>query len=444
MKKFTLALTFIAVSLGMKAQEVKQNYTLSEAIQYGLQNNRELKNAKNDVIQADHKIWETTAIGLPQISAEGQFVDNVKLQTILFPSPTKENPDNKTAVQFGSRYNLNGVIKVNQLLFSGEYLVGLQASKTYKTITEQHVQKTEIEMKANIANAFYTVIAIQNLHQVTLKIEKNVSGLLSRNQKIFAQGMIEKTDVQQLQYTLLNIKNAVKNAERQIELATIFLKLEMGMSVEEQIQVSANEKALITAASQLVLSKDKFILENNISYQMALNNVHAQELLKKQQMSAYLPQVSAFAQHQQQGLQDDFGDLFSEKYFGSTMWGVGVSVPIFSSGSRIAKVQQAKIEVEKANVDFIQAQEGLKSKDQQTKIELLNALETYQAKKDGVKLAESIMNNIYKKQQEGLASMIDFSQTQNQYLSAQQESIQAMMEVFKAKVEVQKLNNTIK
>ncbi len=47
------------------------------------QNNTNLENAQLDVDIADKKVWETTAIGLPQISATGSYYNNLSLATQL-------------------------------------------------------------------------------------------------------------------------------------------------------------------------------------------------------------------------------------------------------------------------------------------------------------------------------------------------------------------------
>ena len=77
MKKIILLFFALTTCFGIHAQEKSMSLSLDEAIKYALENSYNTKVARNDIKSAKEKVWETTAIGLPQINGK---VDYQKLQ----------------------------------------------------------------------------------------------------------------------------------------------------------------------------------------------------------------------------------------------------------------------------------------------------------------------------------------------------------------------------
>jgi len=63
---------------------VPMKLTLEQAVKYALENNANVKNAKIDLESAEKKIWETTAMGLPQVSATANYTNIFKVPQVSF------------------------------------------------------------------------------------------------------------------------------------------------------------------------------------------------------------------------------------------------------------------------------------------------------------------------------------------------------------------------
>ena len=85
MKRLTILLLIFSVFNGF-SQEKELSFTLEEAIQYALENNRAVQNAQRDIEAAEKQKWETTTIGLPQISAKIDYQNFLKQQVSLIPA----------------------------------------------------------------------------------------------------------------------------------------------------------------------------------------------------------------------------------------------------------------------------------------------------------------------------------------------------------------------
>ena len=154
----------------------QESYSLKQAKDYAIQNNTDIKNSLLDVEIAQQKIKETTATGLPKIAGSVAFQNFLDIPTSLIPA-SSFNPaapsDLLIPVKFGTDFNLNGTLQVSQLIFSGNYLVGLQASRTYKDISIQMVEKSELDIKVAVSEAYFTVVVLQaNLEAIDSSLIK--------------------------------------------------------------------------------------------------------------------------------------------------------------------------------------------------------------------------------------------------------------------------------
>jgi len=81
-----------------------------------------------DIKKAYKDQWSTIATGLPQISASADYQNFLELPTSLIPAQFFGGNEGEFAeVQFGTQQTMNAGVLVQQLLFDGSYIVGLEA-----------------------------------------------------------------------------------------------------------------------------------------------------------------------------------------------------------------------------------------------------------------------------------------------------------------------------
>jgi outer membrane protein TolC len=186
-------------------------------------------------------------------------------------------------------------------------------------------------------------------------------------------------------------------------------------------------------------------IEENIDYQIAENLTEQRELELKLEKSRALPTLSAFINYGTAAYDDDFGFLQSDqRWFQSSVLGVNLSIPIFSSLQRSAKTQQAKIELEKAETQFTQAKEQIRLELKRARSNYEFAIESYQTAKKNLELAQRIADKNEIEFGEGLATSFELRQAQTQLYTAQQEYLQAMLDIITAKTELENVLNTPK
>ena len=126
MKKLLLAL-FISNLCYSQSGIVSLN--IEDAVKYGIENNRNLKNAEREIQMAYQERWKTIAIGLPNVSLDLNYLNNLELPTSLIPAEFfGGNKGDFSEIQFGTEQSAIGSVRMEQLLFDGSWLVGLEYS----------------------------------------------------------------------------------------------------------------------------------------------------------------------------------------------------------------------------------------------------------------------------------------------------------------------------
>ena len=122
-----------------------------------------------------------------------------------------------------------------------------------------------------------------------------------------------------------------------------------------------------------------------------------------------------------------------QKWYGYSIAGVSMSIPVFSSLRKSAKTQQAKIEFEKSKIDLSESKNKIIIQLDNANSEYEYAVNSYNNAVENVKLAEKIEKKNQIKFLEGLISGLDLRQAQIQLYSIQNQLLQSMLEVINKK-----------
>ncbi len=443
MQKLILAFSLCFLAKGF-SQEIKQ-FSLQEAINFAIENNRTVQNAAKDIEAAKKQKWETTATGLPQISLGADYQNFLKQQVSLIPAAAFGGPEGEfEEVVFGTKQNVTATATLTQLLFDGSYLVGLQSAKVYLEISKNAKAKTDLEVRKAVINAYGNVLLAEESLGIVNRNIAVVTNNLNETKKIYENGLEEEESVEQLEITLAGLKSYLRNTERLKTLAYQMLNITLGIDVHTKTELTDNLETLTAQNMNLELLTAEETVENTIDYQIAENNMRSNELLLKLEKSKYLPTLSGFINGGYAGYGDQFDFLKKEQnWFGSSVFGVSLNLPIFSSFGRHAATQRAKINLEKAQTDLTETEQQLKLQISNAKSEYQFAIEDYGNKKLSLNLAERIEKKNQTKFFEGVGSSFELRQAQTQLYTAQEEFLQAMINVINAKAELETVLNTV-
>ncbi len=428
---------------------VSNSFTLEEAVKYAVENGYDVKAKKIDLEIAKKKIWETTAIGLPQVSGSiayqhtfvvpemnfGSYLDPTELPAgvPLTQADIISAYKNSPPISLGVANSTNWDITVSQLLFSGEYIVGLRASKVFREMSEQNLTKSYADIRESVSSSYYLALIMDE----NVKILKETQQVTNANLKdliaLGDQGLIEETGVDQVRIIKLNIDNAVSSLERAAIVARNLLKFQIGLPIESELNLKDKLEQSTDIALFASYLTDQFDVTKTIDYQILETGVKLQKLSYDREKTAYLPTIAGFYRHFEQ--LNTAGLNFQPK----DVAGINISIPIFSSGMRNMKVQQAKLNLDKMNNTQKQATEGLNLQYQSTFGDFQTAYASFVTYKQNMQLAKKIFDQTMVKYKEGVASAMDLNTSENQYLTTQRDYFTSLNNLLTAKVKLDKL-----
>lgn len=442
---FLTLFAILFVSLGIAQEQVTNtnSFTLQEAVDFALEHNYAAINADRDVLDAEKQKWETIASGLPQITGAVGYQNQLIQPVAQIPGEISGGaPGSFVTVVFGQPQSANASATLTQQIFDGSYIVGVQATKSFLSYSANNKEKTQLEVRKAVTEAYSNVLLAQ---ESVLILEKNVANLeknLFETTKIFENGLGDEESVEQLQITLSSVQNQLNNAVRLQDITLQMLNLLMGLDISAPTKLTEDLSLLTQQQIDFQLLETELTLNNNVDYKLALNLNEQRFFEWKLARSAALPTLNAFVNYGANSFSGEFNFLNrGQPWFESSVVGVDLSIPLFSSGRRSATTARAKIALDKAETQLTEAEEQIRLQAERAKSDYTLAIEQYETGKENLNLAERIEQKNQIKYGEGLASSFELRQAQTQLYDAQQGYLQSMVEVINKKTALQTILN---
>lgn len=441
MKKSLIILLFLAANLSLAQQVNQRAFTLEEALKFAYENNTQMINADRDVQAAYAQKWATIASGLPQINAAGAYQDQIKLPVSLLPAEIfGGEAGTYIPVTFGQKMNMSASATLNQKIFDGSYIVGVQAIKTYIDISGNALKKTRQEVKKAVVSAYGNVLLLNESATIVAKNISNLKENVEEAKQLFKQGFVEEEQLEQLQITLSNLESQERNVKRLQSISKQLFNLLLGLPLNNQTELLDDLESL--AAQNILTAKDPidFEISKNVDYQIAVNMKEQKRLELKLERSKYLPTLNAFVNYSTNAFGNEFNFFSSEQnWFDASVFGLNLNVPIFSSFMKRAYTKKARIAFDQSQSNLKEAEKKIQLQFEQSKSQFQLAAENYQTSKENLSLAQRIENKNSIKYKEGLISGFDLRQAQLQLYEAQRSYLESMLAVINSKTELETL-----
>lgn len=438
LKQYLLLLTSVFLIAGAaKGQEEQVTFNLDEAISYAMENSYVLDNSGQDVNIAQKQVWEAISTGLPQVSGSANYNWFLNLPVSLVPGEFfGGDPGTYIPVKFGQDFNSDFGLSINQLIFDGSYIVGIGSAQLYVDLAKQTYEKTEINIRDAVTQAYYMVLISIRYKEVMQESYDNTKELYNETKIYFENGLRESQDVDQLKILLKNAENEMLRSDRELEVARIVLKYTMGYPLDSAIQLTDKIESFVLP---LVQDQNRYQLDiaSHIDYRLASSNFQVSEKLLKLEKVAYLPSLSGFYSYTRTAYSNN-ANLFKEQWFPSSLVGFQASIPIFNSGMKRSRVQQAQMELEKAATNKIQTERTLQKDYLTAKAEMQTARERFLNDRENRDLARSILDKSQIKFNNGMISSAELSQQESQYISAFQSLVNSTLQLLQADLNLKK------
>ena len=430
--KILLALCLVT-GIGAKAQKVNE-FSVKQTVDYGLKNSVQVKNALVDIKIQKQTNREITSAAFPQLNAGINFTDYLDIPTSLIPAEFFGGPAGTyQPVQFGTKYNAAGSVDISQILFDGQVFVGLQARSAAMEMATKTKEVTEEQIKANIYKVYYQlVVGKQQMASVDANIDR-FTKLLHDTKEIFKNGFAEKLDVDKVQVTLNNLLTEKEKIQNQLDAGNAGLKFLINMPQKETLVLtdSLDENEI---KANILDTNYKYEDRKEIQLLTVVSKLN-QYNVKRYQLSR-LPTLSAFGNYTKNAQRQQF-DFFDKKgdWFTTSLIGVKMNIPIFDGFARRARIETAKLNLEKVNNNLGSTKQMVDYDVNNARIKMKSAMLTMDNQKQNIELAEKIFNTTKKKYDQGLGSNQEIYNAQSELKVAQTNYYSALYDAITAKVD---------
>lgn len=443
-KLHEIVIGVLLISVSLQAQDggetatEKRTFSLKEAQEYALENNTKMKNARLDVEIAKNKVWETTALGLPRIGAEGSVQHFIDIPVQRAPGnafgPNPTGPEYMT-FQFGLANSASAGLVARQLIFDGSYIVGLQAAKTYKLLSEQGLEKSEVEIKELVTQIYYSVLLAQRNREILDGVVKESEVFVNEMKQRYSQGLVDDLALEQLELDLTTKSNSRDQASKGLDDTRKLLNIMLGFPLNSQLELTDKLEEIILGISVDTVANKVLDLNNHVDFKLMNAQVELTRLDMKREKFSRLPSIGAFLNH----TQNFYGNqLELDVWYPTTVVGVSLRVPIFDSFGTSAKIKQLKLKYEQTQNLRDDAAKNLELQVSISRATLRSAYDNYKAASKNLELAEKIKNKTIIKYKNGVAGSIDMITVNNQYLGTEGNYISSIFQLLKAKSDLDK------
>lgn len=399
--------------------------SLEEAKQYAVEHNRTVQNAGLSVKQAEAARWQAIASMLPQVSGSLDYTNMCGYEVKLAGMPIPMNPTGSLSLQAS-------------MTIGGQQIVGSLISNLAIEMQDVAKAKTVQAIEANVTNVYVNILATTETVDLLRKNLVNLQNLSKMTQNAVEVGAAEQIDADQLSVQVASMESAINTTERTVEVLYSSLRLLLGVSADEVIDLTDDLDNILNADEAMKLLSTELVLEDNYDY--ALSKKQAELAQKQVTLKAmeYVPTVTGFYQYSGKTY---FGQAEGMNMTPPNTVGVTLSVPIWSSGVRAAGVTEKKLAYQAAQNTLADTEDQLKVQDRQYRYDLVSAYDNYQIQKRNIDVTQRVFDNMAKKFEYGYASSLDVTNTSTNLISAQQNYIQALTSMVQAHVNLKNLLN---
>jgi outer membrane protein TolC len=290
-------------------------------------------------------------------------------------------------------------------------------------------------VKHQTQSAYQAILIAEENKKILGQMLKNVETLAQSTEDMLRVGVAEQTDVDRIKIQVVTMVNAITMVERNIELAYNLLRFQLGVEANTRIELTQTLDNLMTAKDVKETLKTDFDPNSNYNVQLMDGQINLADMRINLERASALPTVAAFYSYTYKIAKSTF-DMSPNNVIG-----LQANIPIFASGQRHVKTQQAKINLEKAQNSRELLTDQLLMQEKQLRFNLNSAIELYELQKVAVDVSQRVFDSVSRKFKQGTASSLDVTVAGSDLLQAQTNYINAMMQVFSAQTELEKLLN---
>ncbi len=437
--KIFLVMLFFVCGSSLYAQQDLQNL-----IQYALEHSNDVKKAGYKQDEAYYKYRETLGQGLPQIEGSGSYsmMNLGDLTSSLDGMSSMVGEEQAAAIaamlaDWDKLYMSSVGVQVTQLIYSQSYWVGLKTTRKARELYDIMKEQSDEDVISEVANNYYQAGSLIMQLNTLNKSRSNLEDLYKVVELSYKNDMVTETELNRIKVSIVNLKTSIRSVSNAISIQKNYIKALAGLPLDTTIHI---DTAYIANDFKLKAEGD-FNIEDVTAYKILQKQDEVYKGQVKSAQAEYYPTLAAYFKLNY----SNYGTEATLKDYGNNnMVGLNLSIPIFTSGTKHSKVQQYKLQRAQLQED-IEKNKRLLAIDYTSAVsDYYTAAELLNVQKENRELAQKVYDQTLMQYKEGMASLADLLNVNNDFLSADNSYNQQIIKCKTAEVKMLKASGKIK
>ena len=369
-------------------------------------------------------------------SVSSMLPDSITIGGVTMPIsfPSTSSDDNTST---GIPMNPSGTFSITaSIALTGAQIVGTLLNDIAIDMANITQRQSEQTTRANVKTAYTSILIMEQTVTLLDSSPQNMQQLLTTTEASVRAGATEQVSADKIKVQVASMQSSLNSTKRSLNMLYNSLILLLGADVDTKLQLTTPLQEVLDVNQAAKLTMGGFRIEDNYNYQLLQQS---ENLAQKQMTLAWMdftPTLSAYYQYSDKTY---FGKDAGFNMTPPNMIGASVSLPLFQSGSRMAKIKSAKIDYQETLNSKQQAEDGLRVQYNQLCYDLVSAIESYNIQRENLDVTRRVFRNISEKYTYGHASNLEVTNASTDILTAQSNYIQAVMSVVQAQVALENL-----
>lgn len=420
--------------LGNIPAQGQDTLQLAEAVQVGLENNFDIRIARNnvDIAQNNHSLGNAGFLPTVDVQARRDF--DIQDSQLEF-----ENGNNQ--IVNGARSNsLAASALLNWTIFDGgRMFVTYEKLAEIRRTSELDAQVVLENLIANISTAYYTVI----LEQARAGVLQNAVEL-SNERRSLARNLYEIGKASKLEYLAAQVDynadtSALIQQKGQLYNASVNLNTLMARAPETEVTVPEQ----IDANLELTLGDlRESTLASNPNLLMARRNQRIAYLQMREVRSEILPELGVNLGYNYATSEAEAGFVLGRRANG-VAYGLTASMTLFDGFNRVRQSQNARIMIENSELQLEDLRLQLQSDLQTTFVDYTNSIILLELESKNLEIARENTEIALERYRLGRSNFLELREAQINAVEAESRLINAVYSTKIAEIELLRLSGQI-
>ena len=413
--------TFLSSSLSFSQDTL--TIAKSELIQKLSDKNLQLKIADKTYQSAKADYQQSNALFLPNITASHTGISTTNP---LMAFGSKLNQEILTASDFNPVLlndpariqNFATKFEIQQPLINLDGLLERQAAKSKMDAFLLQTERTKEYLELEVSKSYMQLQLAYKAVKVLEKANMTAKASLKLVENYFKQGLLQKTDLLNVQVRVSEIENQLQYAKSNVQNASDYIAFLLNDDLKGKIYKPAEELENTIAIEAINTS----LSDNRKDIQAMSKSSEAYAKMMQSSKMAFLPRLNAFGSY----------EIYDKNFLGTSasgyVVGAQLSWNVFDGYKSIGKYEKAKVESQKSETEKEQykAQSQLELnkvnrqlKDAENKVNLSQL--TFEQSQEGFRIRQNRFT-------QGLEKTTDLLQSETQMIQKELEHLQSVFE----------------